>query len=131
MTIDSIVVAVNDLSAGIDDFEQQFWLAFGPRHAIPEQLLETARSSLGVASLQLTVPLGSAEPIAALLRTRGAGLSAVTLRVDNIAAKKERFLSTGLARPEAEIFDSGYAREMPLRPLKTHGALFVLREWNA
>jgi hypothetical protein len=129
--IDSIVIAVNDIARATDEFERYFDLTFDRRYSIPEHQIETRLAEFGATSLQLISPTSADGLIATFLRERGEGVSGVTVAVDDVAEARERFVATGLARPDAEIVDAGYARELLLRPSRTHGALFVLREWRA
>ncbi|MFC9357252.1 VOC family protein [Rhodococcus sp. NPDC057014] len=129
--IDSIALAVQDVDVAAENFARMFDLDFGPINTVSEYGVVTRWADFGGCSLQLLAPLGSGGPIADFLDKRGEGLFAVTTRVDDLEESRSRMIENGFASADGEVIKAGFADEVLLRPSKSHGALFVLRQWNS
>jgi methylmalonyl-CoA/ethylmalonyl-CoA epimerase len=84
--IDHIVIAVNDLDAGIKQYEAIYGQAAVDRAEQPQLGLKQAYFRFGDTYVEVVSPLGEISPIARRLASSGEGVYLVAMRVDDIQA---------------------------------------------
>ena len=122
--IDHIVVRVNDLEAGMRDYERKLGMksAEGPKE-IPRLGMKRVVYPLGDSGnfIELAEPLGEDSAIGRSLARHGEGLHLVALAVDDIAEAAAEMKANG-----ANLIE---ARNMTfIHPRDSHGVLFQLIE---
>jgi methylmalonyl-CoA/ethylmalonyl-CoA epimerase len=84
--IDHVVIAVNDLDAGIKQYEAVYGTAAVDRAEQPALGLKQAYFRFGDTYVEIVSPLGENSPIARRLSASGEGVYLVAMRVDDLDA---------------------------------------------
>ena len=102
--IDHIGVAVEDLDAGIAQFEGTYEMALVHRETVAEQGVEAVLLDVGENHVELLRPLGPDTPVGKFLARKGPGLHHVAYQTPDVAAALERRTGPGLRIAAAEPF---------------------------
>jgi len=127
--IDHIGVAVEDLDAAIDLYEESFGMELDHRETVESQGVEAALLDVGDGHVELLAPLGPDTAVGKFLAKRGKGLHHVAYATDDIDATLERLAAAGIelidSEPRLGIRDSRVAF---LKPSSTGGVLTEIVE---
>ena len=96
--IDHVAIAVRDLDAAIQYYEQAFGATVHHREIVDSDGVEEALLKVADSYIQLTAATRDDSPIAKFLEKRGEGLHHVGYRVDDVAAALQAMIDAG-ARP--------------------------------
>jgi methylmalonyl-CoA/ethylmalonyl-CoA epimerase len=94
--IDHVGVAVKDLDAAIELYEQRFAMEFVHRETVAEQGVEAVLLDVGENHVELLSPLGDDTPVGKFLARRGPGLHHVGYQVSDIEAVLAQLRDDGL-----------------------------------
>jgi methylmalonyl-CoA/ethylmalonyl-CoA epimerase len=122
--IDHVGVAVTDLDAAIELYEQRYAMALVHRESVEEQGVEAVLLDVGENHVELLSPLGDDTPVGKFLAKRGPGLHHVAYQVADIDATLAGLRNAGLRlideTPRTGIRSSRVAF---LHPASTGGVL--------
>ena len=93
--IDHIAIAVNDLEAAIEYYEQTFGCTVAHREVVEKDGVEEALLAVADSFVQLLTPVRDDSPVAKYLASKGEGLHHIGYRVDDCAAALEQVKATG------------------------------------
>jgi methylmalonyl-CoA epimerase len=96
--IDHVAIAVHDLDAAIEYYQQAFGATVHHREIVDSDGVEEALLKVADSYIQLTAATRDDSPIAKFLDKRGEGLHHVGYRVDDVAAALQAMVAAG-ARP--------------------------------
>ena len=96
--IDHVAIAVRDLDAAIQYYEQAFGATVHHREIVDSDGVEEALLKVADSYIQLTAATRDDSPIAKFIEKRGEGLHHVGYRVDDVAAALQAMIDAG-ARP--------------------------------
>jgi methylmalonyl-CoA epimerase len=96
--IDHVAIAVHDLDAAIEYYQQAFGVTVHHREIVDSDGVEEALLKVADSYIQLTAATRDDSPIAKFLDKRGEGLHHVGYRVDDVAAALQAMVAAG-ARP--------------------------------
>ena len=96
--IDHVAIAVRDLDAAIQYYEQAFGATVHHREIVDSDGIEEALLKVADSFIQLMAATRDDSPIAKFLEKRGEGLHHVGYRVDDVAAALQAMVAAG-ARP--------------------------------
>jgi methylmalonyl-CoA/ethylmalonyl-CoA epimerase len=99
--IDHIGVAVEDLDAALDLYQETFEMTLAHRETVDSQGVEAALLDIGDGHVELMRPLAPDTPVGKFLGRKGPKLHHVAYAVDDIDATLERLAAAGL-----ELIDS-------------------------
>lgn len=94
--IDHIGVAVEDLDAAIELYNQQFEMGEQHREVVEEQGVEAVLLEIGEGHVELLKPLSADTPVGKFLAAKGPGLHHVAYQVSDIDSELERIKVLGL-----------------------------------
>lgn len=94
--IDHIGVAVEDLDAALEIYQQQFAMAIQHREVVEEQGVEAVLLEVGDSHVELLCPLGPDTPVGKFIEKRGVGMHHVAYRVEDVQAELDRLKALGL-----------------------------------
>ncbi|HEX7244719.1 MAG TPA: methylmalonyl-CoA epimerase [Solirubrobacterales bacterium] len=127
--IDHIGVAVEDLEAGIELYEESFAMALVHRETVESQGVEAVLLDVGDGHVELLAPLGPETPVGKYLERKGPGLHHVAYAVDDVDGALRRLSAAGIelidSEPRVGIRDSRVAF---LHPKSTGGVLTEIVE---
>jgi methylmalonyl-CoA/ethylmalonyl-CoA epimerase len=127
--IDHIGVAVEDLDAAIDLYNQKFGMAEQHREVVEEQGVEAVLLEIGEGHVELLKPLGPDTAVGKFLASKGPGLHHVAYQTTDIDAALEQVKAAGLQlideKPRVGIRGSRVAF---LHPKATAGVLTEIVE---
>jgi methylmalonyl-CoA/ethylmalonyl-CoA epimerase len=127
--IDHIGVAVEDLDAAIDLYNQKFGMAEQHREVVEEQGVEAVLLEIGEGHVELLKPLGPDTAVGKFLASKGPGLHHVAYQTTDIDAALEQVKAAGLQlideKPRVGIRGSRVAF---LHPKATAGVLTEIAE---
>jgi len=122
-------VAVEDLDAAIELYEQSFEMALVHRETVESQGVEAVLLDVGDGHVELLKPLGPETAVGKFVAAKGPGLHHVAYAVDDIDATLERLVAAGIRLIDTEtrtgIRDSRIAF---LHPRSTGGVLTEIVE---
>ncbi len=122
--IDHIGVAVEDIDAAIELYQQSFEMELAHRETVESQGVEAVLLDVGDGHVELLRPLGPDTAVGKFMARKGAGLHHVAYAVDDIEATLGRLAAAGLelidSEPRTGIRDSRVAF---LHPRSTGGVL--------
>lgn len=95
--VDHIGVAVEDLDAAIELYEQSYAMRLVHREVVSEQGVEAVLLDVGENHVELLKPLGADTPVGRFLARRGPGLHHVAYQVADIEATLDRLRAQGIA----------------------------------
>jgi methylmalonyl-CoA epimerase len=93
--IDHVAIAVRDLEAAIDYYQQAFGATVTHRELVERDGVEEALIKVGASYIQLTRATRDDSPIARFLANRGEGLHHIAYRVADCAAALESMKAAG------------------------------------
>jgi methylmalonyl-CoA epimerase len=99
--IDHIGVAVEDLDAALELYEQSFEMPLAHRETVEEQGVEAVLLDVGDGHVELLAPLGPETAVGKFLERKGPGLHHVAYAVDDIDATLAKLSAAGI-----ELIDS-------------------------
>ena len=127
--IDHIGVAVEDIDAAIELYEQSFGMALAHRETVESQGVEAVLLDVGDGHVELLAPLGPETPVGKFMAKNGAGLHHVAYAVEDIDTALERIAAAGIrlidSQPRTGIRESRVAF---LHPRSTGGVLTEIVE---
>ena len=94
--IDHVGVAVHDLEATMQFFQDVFQIAPGEIKELADQGVKATLLAIGETRLELLQPLSADSPVGSFLQRRGEGLHHLAFHVDNIAEKLKILDAKGL-----------------------------------
>jgi methylmalonyl-CoA/ethylmalonyl-CoA epimerase len=94
--IDHIGVAVEDLDAAIELYNQRFDMGEQHREVVEEQGVEAVLLEIGEGHVELLKPLGPDTAVGRFLAAKGPGLHHVAYQTDDIDAALEQVKAAGL-----------------------------------
>jgi methylmalonyl-CoA/ethylmalonyl-CoA epimerase len=94
--IDHIGVAVEDLDAAIELYNQRFDMGEQHREVVEEQGVEAVLLEIGEGHVELLKPLGPDTAVGKFLAAKGPGLHHVAYQTDDIDAALEQVKAAGL-----------------------------------
>lgn len=127
--IDHIGVAVEDIDAALDLYEQSFEMELAHREEVESQGVEAVLLDIGDGHVELLRPLGPETAVGKFLARKGPGLHHVAYAVEDIDATLESLSAAGLelidSEPRVGIRESRVAF---LHPRSTGGVLTEIVE---
>jgi methylmalonyl-CoA epimerase len=93
--IDHIAIAVRDLEAAVEWYQQAFGAEVVHRETVAKDEVEEALLAVSDSYVQLLTPLTGTSPVARFLEQRGEGLHHVGYRVKDCAAAIESVRASG------------------------------------
>ena len=125
--IDHLGIAVEDLAAAVQLFQETLGLTSTGEEIVPEQKVKTAFFPLGDSSIELLEPTEPESPIARFLEKRGPGLHHIALRVDDVAGAIGHFQAKGVRMiDEKPRLGAHGAKIAFIHPKSTPGLLLEL-----
>lgn len=94
--IDHIGVAVEDLEATLEIYNEKFEMAVQYREIVEEQGVEAVLLEIGGGHVELLRPLGPDTPVGKFIEKRGFGMHHVAYRVDDVQSELDRLAALGL-----------------------------------
>ncbi|MFT4048621.1 MAG: methylmalonyl-CoA epimerase [Solirubrobacterales bacterium] len=94
--IDHIGLAVEDLDATLELYNEKFEMAIQYREVVEEQGVEAVLLEVGGGHVELLSPLGPDTPVGKFLEKRGPGMHHVAYRVDDVQAELDRLAALGI-----------------------------------
>jgi methylmalonyl-CoA/ethylmalonyl-CoA epimerase len=128
--ISHLGLAVRDLDAAIQLYEQVFGLRIAHRWVAEADRMEAATFHVGDLEIELMQPLQDDSPVGRFIARRGEGLHHVAYRVDDVAAALQQARAAGVETIDQEPRPGGDGRTMIafLHPRSTFGVLTELEE---
>ncbi len=126
--IDHVVIAVQDLQAALETYQQNFGLEHVGGGEVPSLGIRNALLQIGDAQLELITPLAAQGPVASFLakQGQGGGLYLLALEVENLDDAIATLQAQG-ARINSATGAAGQ-RLVFVSPRATHGVLLQLLE---
>jgi methylmalonyl-CoA/ethylmalonyl-CoA epimerase len=129
MKLDHIAVAVADIAAAVDAYEQKLGLRCDKIEEVPDERAKVAFFDLGGAHLELITPLDPEAPLQRSLDKRGEGLHHICLEVEDIelamAALRDKGVTLVKDRPS---IGAGGNKVVFIHPKSMNGVLIELVE---
>jgi len=124
--INHVIVAVEDLEAGIETFGQTWGLDLDHRSEVPEMGIKAAYFNVGDAILELVTPYDDSESnlLRKQLDRRGEGLYMFCVRVDDMAAAIADLRAKGCTVTDPIVTDE--VQEAFVSPRNAHGVRMQL-----
>jgi methylmalonyl-CoA/ethylmalonyl-CoA epimerase len=127
--IDHVGVAVEDIDAALELYEEAFAMPLAHRETVEEQGVEAVLLDVGEGHVELLRPLGPETAVGKFLERKGPGLHHVAYAVDDIDATLDKLAAAGLelidSEPRVGIRQSRVAF---LHPRSTGGVLTEIVE---
>jgi methylmalonyl-CoA/ethylmalonyl-CoA epimerase len=127
--IDHVGVAVEDIDAALDLYEQSFEMELAHRETVDSQGVEAVLLDVGEGHVELLRPLGPETAVGKFLARKGPGLHHVAYAVEDIDVALESLSAAGLelidSEPRVGIRESRVAF---LHPRSTGGVLTEIVE---
>jgi methylmalonyl-CoA epimerase len=96
LKIDHVAIAVKELSAVVDFWNQTLGLGEPHFEVVDEQKVRIAMFQTGESRIELLEPISNDSPISKFLEKRGAGIHHIALRVKDIESALEQLKSSGI-----------------------------------
>jgi methylmalonyl-CoA epimerase len=93
--IDHVAIAVNDLEAAIEYYQDTFGCEVAHREVVERDGVEEALLKVADSYVQLLTPVRDDSPVAKYLEKRGEGIHHIGYRVSDCAAALERVKAQG------------------------------------
>ena len=128
--ISHLGLAVRDLDAAIQLYEQVFGLRIAHRWVAEVDRMEAASFRVGDLEIELMQPLADDSPIGKFIAKRGEGIHHIAYRVDDVAEALNRARDAGVATIDQEPRAGGDGRTRIgfLHPRSTFGVLTELEQ---
>jgi methylmalonyl-CoA/ethylmalonyl-CoA epimerase len=104
--IDHIGIAVDDIDATLEIYNEKFEMAVQYRETVESQGVEAVLLEVGGGHVELLRPLGPDTPVGKFVEKRGLGMHHVAYRVDDVQAELDKLKALGVAfvHPQAAGF---------------------------
>lgn len=122
--LDHIVIAVNDLEAGVAAYQKNFGLSREPAGEVPALGIRNTFMPIGDAKIEFVSPLGEKSPIAQFLTKSGEGMYLLSLDIDYLPGALTTLEAKGIKANLAKASDGGQIAF--ISPKHTHGVLLQL-----
>jgi methylmalonyl-CoA epimerase len=128
--ISHLGLAVKDLDAAIQLYEQVFGLEVAHRWVAETDRMEAATFRVGELEIELMQPLEDDSPVGRFIAKRGEGIHHIAYRVDDVADALHRARGAGVATIDEEPRAGGDGRTRIgfLHPRSTFGVLTELEQ---
>ena len=128
--ISHLGLAVKDLAAAIQLYEQVFGLRIAHRWVAEADRMEAASFRVGDLEIELMQPLEDDSPVGRFIARRGEGIHHIAYRVDDVADALHRARDAGVATIDQEPRPGGDGRTRIgfLHPRSTFGVLTELEQ---
>jgi methylmalonyl-CoA epimerase len=128
--ISHLGLAVKDLDAAVQLYEQVFGLRVAHRWVAEADRMEAATFRVGDLEIELMQPLEDESPIARFIARRGEGIHHIAYRVDDVADALRRAREAGVATIDEDPRPGGDGRTRIgfLHPRSTFGVLTELEQ---
>lgn len=128
--ISHLGLAVKDLDAAIQLYEQVFGLRIAHRWVAEADRMEAASFRVGDLEIELMQPLEDDSPVGRFIARRGEGIHHIAYRVDDVADALHRARDAGVATIDQEPRPGGDGRTRIgfLHPRSTFGVLTELEQ---
>jgi methylmalonyl-CoA epimerase len=128
--ISHLGLAVRDLDAAIQLYEQVFGLPVAHRWVAEADRMEAATFRVGELEIELMQPLEEDSPVGRFIARRGEGIHHIAYRVENVAVALERAREAGVATIDEVPRAGGDGRTLIgfLHPRSTFGVLTELEQ---
>ncbi|HYW24727.1 MAG TPA: methylmalonyl-CoA epimerase [Terriglobales bacterium] len=128
--ISHLGLAVKDLDAAIQLYEQVFGLRIAHRWVAAADRMEAATFHVGDLEIELMQPLDEDSPIGRFIARRGEGIHHIAYRVDDVAEALDRAREAGVATIDQvpRAGGDGRTRIGFLHPRSTFGVLTELEQ---
>jgi methylmalonyl-CoA epimerase len=128
--ISHLGLAVKDLDAAIQLYEQVFGLRVAHRWVAETDRMEAATFRVGELEIELMQPLADDSPVGRFIAKRGEGIHHIAYRVDDVADALHRARDAGVATIDEEPRAGGDGRTWIgfLHPRSTFGVLTELEQ---
>ena len=124
--IDHVGIAVHDLEASMNFFQETFQIPPGEIVELLDQGIRATLLPVGQTRLELLQPLSADSPVGRFLERRGEGLHHLALHVDNVAEKLEILNTRGLELVDSEPRPGLSGIIAFIHPKSVHGILTEL-----
>ena len=124
--IDHVVIAVPDLEAAVETYQENFALEVVRGGEVPALGIRNAFLPIGDAEIELVTPLTTQGPVADFLEKRRSGLYLLALEVEDLDAALTTLQAQGI-RVNVATGSAGQ-RLAFVSPRATHGVLLQLIE---
>jgi methylmalonyl-CoA epimerase len=94
--IDHIGVAVEDLDATLEIYNEKFEMRVQYRETVESQGVEAVLLEVGGGHIELLRPLGPDTPVGKFIEKRGFGMHHVAYRVEDVQAELDRLAALGV-----------------------------------
>ena len=94
--IDHIGVAVEDLEAMLEVYNEKFEMRVQYREVVEAQGVEAVLLEVGGGHIELLKPLGPDTPVGKFIEKRGVGMHHVAYRVSDVQAELDRLAAQGV-----------------------------------
>lgn len=94
--IDHIGVAVEDLDAALEIYNEKFEMRIQYRETVESQGVEAVLLEVGGGHIELLRPLGPDTPVGKFIAKRGTGMHHVAYRVEDVQAELDRLGAMGV-----------------------------------
>ena len=130
--LDHIGIAVRDLDAVLEFYEDALGLEIGESEEIPSQQVRAQFVAVGDVSLELLEATAEKSPIARSIERRGPGLHHITLRVDDILQVLDHLKVRGVRLVDEEPREgAGGSLVAFIHPSAAQGVLVELKQEGA
>lgn len=125
--IEHVALAVSDLEAAIDLYENVWGLELEHREVVDDQGVEEAMFRIGDSYIQLLHPLSAETTVGRFIENRGEGLHHIAYEVQDLAAALESLRKSGIELIDDEPRDgSRGSRVAFVHPKGNRGVLVEL-----
>jgi methylmalonyl-CoA/ethylmalonyl-CoA epimerase len=94
--IDHIGIAVDDIDATLEIYNEKFEMAVQYRETVESQGVEAVLLEVGGGHVELLRPLGPDTPVGKFVEKRGLGMHHVAYRVDDVQAELDKLKALGV-----------------------------------
>jgi len=122
--LDHVVIAVNDLEAGVATYQKNFGLSREPAGEVPALGIRNTFMPIGDAKIEFVSPLGEKSPIAQFLTKNGEGMYLLSLDIDYLPGALSTLEAKGIKANVAKASDGNDLAF--ISPKHTHGVLLQL-----
>ncbi len=124
--IDHIAIAVKDLDAAIETYQNNFGVAKVKEGEVPALGIRNALLQIGDAQIELITPLTAQGPVADFLTKQEGGMYLLSLEVDDLGAAIAELQNNGT---RVNVTEGSEGKRIAfVSPRATHGVLLQLLE---
>ncbi len=121
--LDHVVIAVNDLEAAVETYQNNFGLEREEAKDVPGLGLRNTFMPVGDAKIEMVTPLGENGPIEQFIAKKGEGMYLLALDVDYLDGAIKAFAAKGI---KANVIKGSTGDIAMISPKHTHGVLLQL-----